>query len=139
MNQRNIMLVSFCIALGLGAAPAYAQDGGVRAKIPFEFAVSGKILPAGEYTMTSNGHLVQILDAQGKPVALARVDYASGRSVRGSGEIIFHCYRDLCLLAEIWPLIQGDGRKLATSQIEARLANEETGRYFAVLGERPQK
>jgi hypothetical protein len=139
MNKRNIMLVSFCIALGLGAAPAYAQDGGVKAKIPFKFAVSGKVLAAGEYTMTTNGNLVQIQDAQGKPVALARAEYASGRAVRGNGEIIFHCYRDLCLLAEIWPAIQGHGRKLATSQTEARLAKEDAGKYFAVLGERPRK
>jgi len=133
------MVASVCIALGLGAVvPAYAQGAGVAAKIPFQFAVNGKVLPAGEYTMTSNGPLVEIQDAQGKPVALARADYASGRAVRGNGEIIFHCYRDMCLLAEIWPPILGDGRKLATSQTEAKLAKEDTAKYFAVLGE-PRK
>jgi len=137
--MKKRILVSICMVLGLAAVPSYAQGGGVAAKIPFKFAVSGKILPAGEYTMTSNGHLVQIQDAQGKPVALARADYVSGRTVGASGEIFFHCYRDLCLLAEIWSPVKGDGRKLDTSQTEARLAKEETGKYFAVIGEHPRK
>jgi hypothetical protein len=137
--MKKRILVGMCMVLGLAAVLSYAQGGGVAAKIPFKFAVSGKILPAGEYTITSNGHLVQIQDAQGKLVALASADYLSGRTVAGGGEIIFHCYRDLCLLAEIWSPVKGDGRELATSQTEAKLAKEETGRYFAVLGELPRK
>jgi len=101
--------------------------------------VSGKILPAGEYTMTANAHLVKIQDGHGKPVALVLADYVSGGAGSGSGEIIFHCYRDLCLLAEIWSPVKGDGRKLATTRAEAELAKEETGKYFAVLGEGSRK
>jgi hypothetical protein len=137
MNKR--ILISICAALGLAAVPVYAQGGGVEARIPFKFSVNGKTLPAGEYTMTSNANLVQIQDSDGKPVALARADYASGRTVGQNGQIVFHCYRDLCLLAEIWSPVQGDGRKLTTSQTEAKLAREETGKYFVVLGERPRK
>jgi len=137
--MKKRILLGICMILGLTAIPSYAQGGGVAARIPFKFAVSGNMLPAGEYTITSNGHLVRIQDAQGKLVALASADYLSGRTVAGSGEIIFHCYRDLCLLAEIWSPVKGDGRKLAISQTEAQLAKEETGKYFAVLGEQPRK
>jgi hypothetical protein len=138
-SMKKQILVSICVVLGLAAVPAHAQGSGVEAKIPFEFTVNGKVLPAGKYTMTSNAHLVQILDAQGKPVALARADYESGRSAGQNGEIIFHCYGDVCLLAEIWSPIKGDGRKLATSQTEADLAKKETGKYFAILGEQARK
>jgi len=137
--MKKRILVAMCMMLGLAALPSYAQGGGVAAQIPFKFVVSGKTLPGGEYTVTSNGPLVQIQDAQGKPVALARAEYVSGRVVGGGGEIIFHCYQDLCLLAEIWSPVKGDGRKLAISQAEAQLAKEETGRYFAVLGKQPRK
>ena len=132
-------LISLCLALGLTVVPAYAQNGGVRAKVPFKFVVGRKILPAGEYTMTANARLVTVQDGSGKPVALAWGDYTSGGSDKGNGQIIFHCYRDRCLLAEIWPSVKGYARKLDTSRPEAELAKEERGRYFAVLGEAPQK
>ena len=132
-------LICICLALALAAVPMHAQGGGVRANIPFRFAVSGKTLPAGEYTMTANAHLVKIQDAHGRPVALVLAEYVSGRSVGGNGEIIFHCYRDLCLLSEIWSPVKGEGRKLETSRTEAELAKEEAGKYFAVLGQGPRK
>ncbi len=137
--MKNATLLSVCLAFGLAVAPAFAQSGGVRANVPFKFAVSGKILPAGEYTMTSNAHLVKIQDAHGKPVAIVLADYTSGGSGGQNGQIIFHCYRNLCLLSEVWSPVKGDGRKLDTSRTEAELAKQETGKYFAVLGEGPRR
>jgi hypothetical protein len=138
-SMKTQTLMSICLALGLAVVPAYAQGGGVRAKVPFKFAVSGKILLAGEYTMTANAHLVKIQDAHGKPVALVLADYISGRSGGENGQIIFRCHRDSCFLAEIWSPVKGDGRKLATSRIEAVLEKQEIGKYFALLGEGPRK
>lgn len=137
--MKKLTLMTICLGLGLTTLPAYAQGGGVRANVPFKFAVNGKILPAGEYTMTSNAHLVKIQDAHSRPVALVLADYISGTSAGPDGEIIFHCYRDLCLLAEIWSPVKGDGRKLDTSRTEARLARREPRQYFAVLGDGPRK
>ncbi len=137
--MKNHTLLSLCLALGLSVVPAFAQSGGVRAKVPFKFAVSGKVLPAGEYTMTSNAHLVKIQDAHGKPVAIVLADYTAGGSGGRNGQIIFHCYRDLCLLSEVWSPVKGDGRKLDTSRTEAQLAKQENWKYFAVLGEGPRK
>ena len=137
--MKKQILISLCLTLGLAVVPAHSQSGGVEAKVPFKFAVNGKILPAGEYTMTSNAHLVKIQDANGRPVALALADYISGGASGENGQIIFHCYRDLCLLSEIWSPVKGDGRKLDTSRAEAKLAKEETWKYFAVLGEKPRK
>jgi hypothetical protein len=137
--MKNQTLISLCLALGLAVVPAFAQSGGVRAKVPFKFAVSGKILPAGEYTMTSNAHLLKIQDAHGKPVAIVLADYTSGGSAGKNGQIIFHCYRNLCLLSEVWSPVKGDGRKLDTSRTEAELVKEEAEKYFAILGEEPRK
>jgi hypothetical protein len=137
--MKSATFVSLCLVVGLAAVPALAQSGGVRAKVPFQFAVSEKILPAGEYTMTSNAHLVKIQDAHGKPIAIVLADYTSGGSAGKNGQIIFHCYRNLCLLSEVRSPVKGDGRKLDTSRTEAKLAKEENWKYFAVLGEGPLK
>jgi len=137
--MKKLTLMTICLALSLTVVPASAQGGGVRGNVPFKFIVNGKVLPAGEYTMTSNAHLVKIQDAHGRPVALVLADYISSPSAGPEGEIIFHCYRDLCLLAEIWSPVKGDGRKLNTTQTEAKLAKHEPRQYFAVLGEGPRR
>jgi len=138
-KQTLIGLCGLYLALGLAVIPASAQSGGVRARIPFNFVVNGRILPAGEYTMSANAHLVKIQGADHRVMALVLADYASGHSAGNSGEIIFHCYGDFCLLSEIWSPVKSDGRKLDISRTEAELKTQETRKYFAVLGEGPRE
>lgn len=65
-------LTCVCAALtvlGLAAAPAGASimRSGTKAKIPFEFVVAGKTMPAGNYTfdVNANQHLVSIRGENG--------------------------------------------------------------------------
>jgi hypothetical protein len=125
MKSQTLIVASLSVAIGLAVGPAYAQRGGVQAKIPFNFAVSGKTFPAGEYT--------------GRLIAMVLANNISGRSARANGQIIFHCYRDRCFLSELWSPTQENGRQLLTSRTEADLAKEERGKYFAVVGEKPRQ
>lgn len=139
MKKQILTVAGLCFVIGLAVVPVYAQAGGVRANVPFNFAVSGKTLPAGHYTMLAASHQVKIQDAQGRMVAMVLANEVSGRSAGESGQIIFHCYRDRCFLAEVWSPAKDNGRQLLTSRTEAGLSREESGKYFAVLGEKPQK
>jgi hypothetical protein len=140
MKSHVLLAVIFGLTIGLAASPAYAQAGGVQAKIPFDFIVSGKVLPAGEYTMFANPHQVKIADVHHRVVAMVLANDASDRPAGKDDQIIFHCYRDHCFLSEIWSSIQWPaGRQVLTSRAEAELAREESGKYFAVVGQRPQK
>ena len=58
MKKQTLPLASICLAIGLAVAPAYAQSGGVQAKIPFDFTVAGKTFLAGAYTMIVGSHQV---------------------------------------------------------------------------------
>ena len=127
------------LAVGLTVIPAHAQRGGVRAKIPFSFAVSGKTFPAGKYTMIAASHQLKIEDENGRIVVLSLANEVSGRSVDPDGEIIFHCYGYRCFLAEVWLPTEENGRQLPTPRMEADLQKEQRGNYFAVLGEKPTK
>jgi hypothetical protein len=139
MKKQTLILASLCLVVGLATASAHAQAGGVKAKVPFDFSVSGKTLPAGDYMMIASSHLVSIESADGKIVAKVLANELSGQSAGRTGRIIFHCYRYRCFLAEVWSPAHDNGRELARSRAEATLAKEEKGKFFAVMGEEPLK
>lgn len=139
MKNRTLIVATFCLVIAVAAIPAGAQVGGVEAKVPFNFVVSGKTLAAGRYLMIPSSHLVKIEDAQRKIVALVSANHISGRSAGETGQIIFHCYRDRCFLSEVWSPAVENGRQLPTPPVEAELSREEPRTYFALLGEKPQK
>jgi hypothetical protein len=139
MKKQMLFVASLCSALALTMMPANAQAGGVQSHVPFKFTVSGKTLPAGQYTMIASSNQVRIQDAHGKMVAMVLANDVSGRSVGDTGQIIFHCYRDYCFLSEVWAPTELNGRQLLTSRTEAGLAKEERAKYFALVGEKLQK
>jgi hypothetical protein len=139
MKKQMLFAASLCSAIALTVIPANAQAGGVQSRVPFKFSVSGKILPAGEYTMIASSNQVRIQDAHGKMVAMVLANDVSGRSAGDNGQIIFHCYRDYCFLSEVWAPTELNGRQLLTSRTEAGLAKEQSARYFALVGEKPPK
>ena len=139
MKKQTLPVASLCLAIGMVVAPAYAQSGGVQAKIPFNFTVAGKTFPAGAYTMIVGSHQVNIRDANGKKIAMVLANEISGRSAGANGQMIFHCYSKHCFLSEVWSPAQENGRQLLTSRSEGELSKKESRTYFAVLGAEPRK
>lgn len=133
MKKQTRIVASLCFVVWLTIVSAKAQS--VNGKVPFSFTVSGKTLPAGDYTMIINSNLLKITNGDGRIVALASVYDASGRPDGEKSQIIFHCYGDRCFLAELWSAHQLNGRGLMTSRAEANLAKQESRKYFAVLGQ----
>lgn len=53
MKNSMTLFASVAFAAVLGVAPAFAQmHTTLKADVPFDFSVRGKVLPAGEYTIT---------------------------------------------------------------------------------------
>ena len=139
MKKQTLSVASLCLVIGLAVAPAYAQSGGIQAKIPFNFSVAGKTFPAGAYTMIAVSHQVNIRDADGRKIAMVLANEISGRSTGANGQIIFHCYGEHCFLSEVWSPTHENGRQLLSPRSERDLAKKENGKSFAVLGAEPQK
>jgi hypothetical protein len=137
MKKQTLIVASLCFVVWLTIVSAKAQS--VHAKVPFSFTVSGKTLPAGDYSMIINSNLLKITNGDGRIVALASVYDASGRPDGEKSQITFHCYGDRCFLVELWSAHQLLGRGLMTSRAEARLAKRQRSQYFAVLGQEPLK
>jgi hypothetical protein len=85
------------------AGTSFAQTEGVQAKVPFDFTVGNKVLPAGTYRIQSqpkSGAVIEIRNHD-KPIAmLTTVDQDGARSKDG-GKLIFHKYGDQYFLSEI--------------------------------------
>lgn len=135
----GLVLTVGVLALGPAAVPASAQAVAVQAKVPFSFVVLGKTLPAGEYTLSSAPHELKIRDANQRLVAVVIANEVAGRGTGANGQIIFNCCSDRCFLSELESPTEGNGRQLLISKMEAQLAKEQAGKYFAVMGESPVK
>ena len=135
MKKQVLISTTLCLVVGLAMVSANAQTGGVKAKVPFGFTVSGQTLPAGDYRMIARPRQLNIEDGHGKIVAMVLANDLSGRSAGANGRIVFHCYGERCFLAEVWASTLDNGRGVVTSRAEQDLAREEKGKYFAVLGE----
>jgi hypothetical protein len=139
MNKHTRLLASLGLLVGLAVAPAYGQVRGVKVKVPFKFVVANKILPEGEYVLSSVHDEVFVQDSEGKRVAMVLTNTVGGRRVGRPGEVVFECYIDLCFLSQLWAPGQDTGRELLRSPFEAEIAKREAGTYFALLGNEPRK
>jgi hypothetical protein len=131
MKKQTLLFPSLCLSVGLAIAPAYAQEGRVKANVPFKFNVAGKTLPAGEYEMSTRQKEVVLRNSQGRIVAIVLGIAISRRTSDAPGHLIFHCYagRAQCFLWQVMFPNQEAGRELSISRLEAEAAKKENAEY----------
>jgi hypothetical protein len=122
--------ITMIILAGAFTASAYAQTAGpqpVIAKIPFDFNVGSKNLPAGKYTITvvnpaSDRKVLQIRSSDGHSVAITQttgiIATASERT-----KLVFHRYGDQYFFAEA--KMAGDTMVLAALKSKAERAQSQ--------------
>jgi len=117
-----------------GVISANAQTGGVRVKVPFEFEIANKHLPAGEYVVSSEHDQVWLRIYRGNTVAVVQ----SNRTMHDggkTGKVVFNCYEKLCYLSKLW-LPDADGsREIMTSKSEKQAAKRREPQQLALLAE----
>jgi hypothetical protein len=107
------------------AGNSIAQSHGVRAAVPFDFTVGGKLLPAGTYTIKPSSGSVIVITNRDKPVsALTLVNPDSNKSP-GRGKLLFHRYGDQYFLSEILCAGQDMSLALRTSKKEQQLQRQQ--------------
>lgn len=134
--KRQILMVAALGCLWLpGTMAAHAQSA-VIVKIPFPFVVGDHTFPDGEYRVSSIQDKVLVQNSEGKTVAVALSNAASGRSTGVSGQVVFHCYERLCFLSELWIPSQDGGRRLMKSLWETGIGKAKAPVMFALVGMR---
>ena len=129
---KGITMAALTITLALATAvvSANAQSSNrVAATIPFDFAVGGKTMAAGDYilgsvTGDSEGLIVRSKDTGKSVVRLTNSIQPNARENRA--RLVFHRYGQRYFLAEVWGAADSNGRKLTESR-EERAIRRESG------------
>jgi hypothetical protein len=128
MKKKVFSVMATCCLLTLVAATAHAQLPGtaLRASIPFDFSVKGKILPAGDYEIRRisdepDGLVISSLSDKHALFETNTVD--APRTARRS-EVVFHRYGDSYFLSEVFAGGGETGRELPVSRQERTLRRE---------------
>ena len=114
----------------MAAVTAYAQMPGtaVRASIPFDFSVRGKILPAGIYEIKriADGPAGLVISSvNGRPEhAVFETEPIQPKTLPNRAELVFHKYGDSYFLSEVFAGDGETGRELIPSRQERTLRRE---------------
>ena len=119
-------VLSGLVVLALAGAMAgtgYTQmTRRVEAKIPFEFVVSGKVLPDGAYVATrGTSGLLTIRSLDGGNAVLAQATYARSNTPRKEATMVFDRVGDRYFLTQIWEPGNNAGVQLPRSKMEKEL------------------
>src|SRR5882672_2897626 len=116
-------LATLLTVLALSApAPVAAAD--IRANVPFSFTVDKKVLPPGDYTVSSGAaHALLIRGFRTGAMILSTPTQSAAST---SPKLVFHRYGDEYLLREIW-MGSGSGQKLPETRRERELASGRSG------------
>jgi len=137
MERGNIMKIRF-LALGLfflgGVSSAHAQTGAVRVRVPFEFQIANKTLPAGEYIVSSDHEQVWLRVYRGDTVAVVQSNRVEQDGGGNTGKVLFNCYEKLCFLSQLW-LPDGYGaREILISKTEKQAVRRTESQLYVLLG-----
>jgi len=127
----TFLVLSGLFLSGLGQS-ALAQS--ITVKVPFQFVISDRTFPAGQYSVSSLREKVIVQDANRKTIAMMFSNAVMGRNAGNTGEVVFHCYANQCFLSELWTPTSDVGRQLPQSKAEIEVAKSNSQTYFALMG-----
>ena len=123
-----IGFLAMSLYVTLAATATYAQSNmRLVAHIPFDFQAGGKVLPAGDYSVTqitqgSSGVLVRSEDGDSAVIVLSNGTEAKANQSERA-RLDFHRYGDQYFLATVWGP-ERQGRSILESRRERSLRKE---------------
>jgi hypothetical protein len=123
------------LGLLLAVSAAQAQEPRVKANIPFDFVVGDRVMPAGEYLVTSGGPSAAIaISSQDRPDTALVITHACASSGPSKDtKLVFHALAGRYFLSQVWTSGYAQGRELRMSKSELQLAKNGTEQKEFVL------
>ncbi len=125
---KGLTMLMIVVALAFVTSAAYGQSSQQSvAKIPFEFVVGDKSLPAGEYGVRSadgTGQIIRIRSTEDNQSALRLTSVITCASAPTRGKLVFHRYANHYFLTEVWSAGETRGRQLTKSKQERAIERE---------------
>lgn len=128
MKNSMKLFASVAFAAVLAVAPAFAQEATtIKATIPFDFSVRGKVLPAGDYAITelTSSSAIRVRDNAGAESVFVLANWSSKKAGDEDTKVMFHKVGDQYYLAGLKVAGETFGRELVKSAAERE--NEESG------------
>lgn len=133
MKKILSITVTGCVLALMVAFAVRAQEPGtaMRASIPFEFIVSGRTLPSGNYeirrlTDDPMTLIISNVDHRREEAVFTTDSYVENK-IPGRSEIVFHRYGDTTFLSEVVTAGYQTSREIAPSHMEKTLRREMAG------------
>ncbi len=124
--KRNAAIALFAFSTLAAAGLASAQEPGVKATVPFEFTVSGKLLPADTYTIKSSSEGVITIESADKHFRAVTTTYQSNDESAKGNELVFAKYDNKYFLHEvICPTIASMNVEVPKSKLEKQVQIQE--------------
>jgi hypothetical protein len=120
--------IAMCLVVLLSVATASAESVGWY-KIPFQFLMGDKVLPAGEYKVE--------IDRANMRIQLSSGEYSAGvfltantphRAAADIGKLVFHKYGSVLVLREAWRSGANYGHELTASKAEREIIKQASSR-----------
>ena len=99
----------------------------LKVKVPFVFSVSGKTMPAGDYTLSEQGgskNVLVIRDFEQKTAAGALTQAVTGKGAAQKSRLEFRRYGTQYFQANVWIAGQNEGLEFMRTAAERRAADE---------------
>ncbi|HUJ94208.1 MAG TPA: hypothetical protein VLW84_03010 [Terriglobales bacterium] len=136
MKKQRFVLLG--LGLLLAATSAFSQTVVSKAKIPFDFIVAGKTLPAGEYAIQKlelAESTLAIRSSDLRTQMMAQSNRCEALNAPSEGKLVFHKYGEQYFLAQIWSAGNPSGRELPKSQREVEVAQDYTVQNVIIVAD----
>ena len=84
MKKQTLQLASLCLLALFAVSLAQAQSR-ITVKVPFNFLISDRTFPAGQYSVSSSRNQLTVQDSTGKAIFIGIANPVSGRRVGETG------------------------------------------------------
>ena len=124
--KRQILQIAGVLALLMVAGSAYAQSVNLKATVPFNFAIEGRTLPAGNYSIQSmdsaSGRVLLVRGDQKDSTSLIMTHAVEARQASKQTKLVFRQYGTRYFLSQVWMEGDASGHEFKQSPREKEVA-----------------
>jgi hypothetical protein len=118
-NLRSILAI---LVVLLTAVAAHAQQTKVTATVPFNFVAGDRTYPAGDYSFSNDGPVLQIANVEQATSSNTMSQACESLRPSADTKLVFQRMGGYYFLRQIWVAGHSRGRELPRSHTEVQLA-----------------
>ena len=133
--KRVGLLCAILLATFVVSAQAQSSSNRVTARIPFDFSIGDRKLPAGKYSVGrirqgADDAVLTVDDERGDSKTIRTSIPVRNLDLNENAKLVFHRYGDQYFLYQVWPAGTTTGRQFLKSRTEreAQNANPSVGK-----------